>query len=337
MISIITIIIFSFFICSTFIYFLNQAKLFILSCPFNILHYLSIRRKGKENLKEKKQSKKGNSIMTAANSNSIPSPFLPLPPASSLEPTASALVIIAHPDDECMFFGPVIRTLIKQGGFRVHLLCLSSGSATSPSIRRKELQTSCQRLGISKVRIIDDQVNLKDGLKENWSIDVITSYISSFVDTELMPMEDGKDGNDDKKNRKVGEKVDLLITFDGNGISGHPNHIAVHKATRVFAISSKREFKLWELESIPLITKYSGLASVILDATFVMFDLMLNGIDNEREIRLICTIDSNETERIKKAMKEHRSQMVWYRKLYILFSRYLYTNTLKFKKPIISY
>lgn len=36
------------------------------------------------------------------------------------------LIVIAHPDDECMFFGPTIFRLCEQGA-EVYLLCLSNG------------------------------------------------------------------------------------------------------------------------------------------------------------------------------------------------------------------
>lgn len=43
------------------------------------------------------------------------------------------LLITAHPDDECMFFGPVILQLIKES-CNVYLLCLSQGeTAMYPS------------------------------------------------------------------------------------------------------------------------------------------------------------------------------------------------------------
>lgn len=37
-----------------------------------------------------------------------------------------ALIVIAHPDDECMFFGPTIYRLCEQGT-DVYMLCLSDG------------------------------------------------------------------------------------------------------------------------------------------------------------------------------------------------------------------
>lgn len=36
-----------------------------------------------------------------------------------------ALLVIAHPDDECMFFGPLILALNKD--YRIFVLCLSKG------------------------------------------------------------------------------------------------------------------------------------------------------------------------------------------------------------------
>lgn len=40
------------------------------------------------------------------------------------------LLVIAHPDDECMFFAPTILNLLKEG-YTVYLLCLSAGNLLS--------------------------------------------------------------------------------------------------------------------------------------------------------------------------------------------------------------
>ena len=39
----------------------------------------------------------------------------------------NALVVTAHPDDECMFFAPTILQLVQEPNTKVHLLCLSTG------------------------------------------------------------------------------------------------------------------------------------------------------------------------------------------------------------------
>lgn len=38
-----------------------------------------------------------------------------------------ALIVTAHPDDECMFFGPTILSLTQRTDCHVYLLCLSNG------------------------------------------------------------------------------------------------------------------------------------------------------------------------------------------------------------------
>lgn len=40
------------------------------------------------------------------------------------------LLITAHPDDECMFFGPVIQKLSKMKDVQFYLMCLSVGKYT---------------------------------------------------------------------------------------------------------------------------------------------------------------------------------------------------------------
>ena len=38
----------------------------------------------------------------------------------------NVLLVIAHPDDECMFFGPTIQTLNVLGN-TINILCMTSG------------------------------------------------------------------------------------------------------------------------------------------------------------------------------------------------------------------
>ncbi|XP_071316802.1 N-acetylglucosaminyl-phosphatidylinositol de-N-acetylase isoform X2 [Trachinotus anak] len=68
-----------------------------------------------------------------------------------------ALVVTAHPDDECMFFAPTIIRLVELNA-SVHLLCLSEGNYYNQGAQRKqELLNSCAVLGIpaSRVTIVD--------------------------------------------------------------------------------------------------------------------------------------------------------------------------------------
>lgn len=40
------------------------------------------------------------------------------------------LFVIAHPDDECMFFGPAVLSFTREKGSVVYLMCLSTGNLT---------------------------------------------------------------------------------------------------------------------------------------------------------------------------------------------------------------
>lgn len=42
-----------------------------------------------------------------------------------------------------------------------------------------------------------------------------------------------------------------------------------------------------------------------------------------------CILNWCDVRRVQHAMWAHRSQMVWFRRLYIMFSRYMWINTLR--------
>ena len=70
--------------------------------------------------------------------------------------------MIAHPDDEAMFFVPSIENL--RGSNHLYLLCLSSGDFNGLGrIREKELEASGKNLGFKEVICINDD-DLKDGM-----------------------------------------------------------------------------------------------------------------------------------------------------------------------------
>lgn len=38
------------------------------------------------------------------------------------------LIVVAHPDDECMFFGPTVLNFTRQKNCTVYIMCLSTGT-----------------------------------------------------------------------------------------------------------------------------------------------------------------------------------------------------------------
>ena len=104
----------------------------------------------------------------------------------------------------------------------------------------------------------------------------------------------------------VNKNIEAIITFDDYGVSGHLNHRAVSRACRLVEVK-----KLSLLESTNIFRKYISI-----------FDFFISSILTDD-----LALNSNPIYAWK-AMKMHHSQFVWYRKLFIVFSRYAYVNTL---------
>ncbi|XP_013416582.1 N-acetylglucosaminyl-phosphatidylinositol de-N-acetylase [Lingula anatina] len=206
------------------------------------------------------------------------------------------LIVTAHPDDECMFFSPTIFQLRKTG-HEVHLLCLSSGNYNQKGdIRKKELQKSCAILGIPLKNVtVLDHSSLPDDPNFNWDplivADVVQQHIKEF-------------------------SIGCVITFDGYGVSGHRNHIAVYHGVKSLFTKSQRRSKIeaYRLVSVNLLRKYS----LLLDLPYSFYF--------DGQLMLSNWLDVHKA---KKAMEAHASQYVWFRWLYVAFSRYMIMNTLK--------
>lgn len=226
------------------------------------------------------------------------------------------LLVIAHPDDECMFFTPTIRWLVSQR-VRGHILCLSTGSFEyDGSIRRRELLASAKILGIppSRVYVIDDS-NLRDGPAEAWDDAIVAKYVENICSE-----------ND----------IDLLVTFDARGVSDHPNHIAAHHGVRKFFLSGilmhRHPRTLVCLESTALLRKYIAwgdhLISLLLtNLQLQSFPILLQNLLPASPS--YCIIDRRALRISHRCMVAHQSQYVWFRRLFVALSRYSTVNTLQ--------
>uniref|UniRef100_A0A8C2BW58 N-acetylglucosaminylphosphatidylinositol deacetylase n=1 Tax=Cyprinus carpio TaxID=7962 RepID=A0A8C2BW58_CYPCA len=109
--------------------------------------------------------------------------------------------------------------------------------------------------------------------------------------------------------------ISVVLTFDGSGVSGHANHIAIYVALRHLASAGRlpEGCQILSLHSISLLRKYVSVlelpVSWLLPSDFC------------------CIIGWEEYKHAKKAMFCHHSQLLWFRRLYILFSRYMLVNT----------
>ena len=107
-----------------------------------------------------------------------------------------------------------------------------------------------------------------------------------------------------------------VVTFDAYGVSGHPNHAAVHRGVATLAAGAGAP-RAYELVSTGLVRKHSGVVDVAVSAAVGQ---LLEGR---------CCFVSAEPWRCHAAMRCHASQYVWFRRLYVLTSRYVFCNTLR--------
>ncbi|XP_072209301.1 N-acetylglucosaminyl-phosphatidylinositol de-N-acetylase [Excalfactoria chinensis] len=216
--------------------------------------------------------------------------------ALSRDDDVRALLVTAHPDDEVMFFAPTLLRLGKAGA-RLAVLCCSAGNYYSQGeIRKKELEQSCCLLGVpaSNVTVVDHR-DLPDNPSVEWDTQLLASFVLKHIEAN---------------------NINLVVTFDAGGVSGHANHISLYTALRY--LHSERKLpegcRVLVLESVNLLRKYISILDVPLSCLL------------PRDALFILT--EEETEQARRAMQCHHSQLLWFRRIYMLFSRYMVINSL---------
>ncbi|KAH8278394.1 hypothetical protein KR018_001552 [Drosophila ironensis] len=217
-----------------------------------------------------------------------------LPRAGAME---RVLLVTAHPDDECMFFGPLIYSLTRRQGCQVYILCLSNGNFEQQGkVRRQELWRSCSKLGIPESNImLMNATNLPDDPNVDWRPDAVAGLILHAVESL---------------------SIQAIFTFDRDGVSSHPNHCAVYYAAASLCLANllPKDCKFYTLDSINLVRKYLSI-----------FDLLCTCLMSTHW----CILSWREAGIVRSAMMEHQSQMKWFRWLYIYTSRYMFINSMR--------
>jgi N-acetylglucosamine malate deacetylase 2 len=127
------------------------------------------------------------------------------------------LVILAHPDDESF---PIGGTLARYAAAGVEVVLISAtrgeagilglSRAKTAVIREQELRNAAKVLGLSAVRFL----GYEDGQLSQADSETVVAQLTAVM-SEIQP--------------------DAVITFGPDGISGHPDHLAVHRlATAAF-------------------------------------------------------------------------------------------------------
>jgi len=249
------------------------------------------------------------------------------------------VLIIAHPDDESMFFVPTLRGL-KVAKEKVWILCLTTGDYDGlGKIRSKEMMQAGKILGIERTIVCDE---LKDHPTNRWDITIVQQEIEKRLRTEMEEMKD----------EALCTQI-TLISFDQWGVSGHVNHIdtylGVSAIARKGALEVSRKgggvgggddnipLEAWSLVSERnLISKYFPILCWILLLLSVFFNSdgstgihYGKGRNSDSRMSYYQMYRLHEPFLNWKAMTTHASQFVWYRRLFVVFSTYTYVNQLE--------
>lgn len=279
------------------------------------------------------------------------------------------LLVTAHPDDECMFFGPAIQNAHAQGA-KVVLLCLSrGGKGGSAAVRERELGASARRLGLARARVLEHPA-LQDGDADGWDPKLVAAVVCLVAG--------------------AWEPSDVL-TFDAGGVSGHRDHLACAAGVRLWAaapdsavrdgaaMAIAREAwetglelvepgpdvstddttlprpRLWTLctrslkyvGAAPLwaedtlrasrrlqtpsgpIGRVFGIVLALGGAAASAVALVLLRLARRSGCRSVVRVRSCCPEAVRQAMRAHASQLVWYRRAWLLLSCYVYFNDLE--------
>ncbi|GMM38612.1 N-acetylglucosaminylphosphatidylinositol deacetylase [Saccharomycopsis crataegensis] len=230
--------------------------------------------------------------------------------------------VIAHPDDEVMFFAPSIIELgKKKHNNTLGLICFSNGNADGlGEVRASELVESARIFGIdeSNVHQIIDEENFMDSMNTTWESSKISKKLSKIIT---------KDPN----------AAINLITFDEAGVSDHPNHKSLYYGCKEYLESSGSSANLFKLNSLSFFEKYSFtlVTSKILIAKY--FKVLQNILEkSDFVIPIALSDDKSSSPEVLRFFSDlpsailtvgamsfaHASQMVWFRWGWLLFSRF---------------
>ncbi|KAK3374813.1 putative deacetylase LmbE-like domain-containing protein [Podospora didyma] len=246
-------------------------------------------------------------------------------------------LLIAHPDDEAMFFAPTVLALTRpETGNHVKILCLSSGDADGlGETRKRELAKSGLTLGLRSADdvFVLENADFPDSMTKTWDAGKISAVLCAAFAPQIA------------RQRETGSaptaSIDVIITFDAGGVSHHPNHISLYHGAKAFAAALvagrpgwAAPVDLYTLATVPLVRKYLGILDVV--ATLTSWALGTEMKDKKHPgglVFLAGLADGGGFTTAWKAMTTaHKSQMVWFRYGWIGFSRYMYMNNLKLEK-----
>ncbi|ANZ74142.1 BA75_01508T0 [Komagataella pastoris] len=256
-------------------------------------------------------------------------------------------LVIAHPDDEVMFFTPVVTELVKELYFnKLHIFCFSNGNSEGlGQTRHNELLRSAEVVGIDKENVqILDKPQFRDSIDQIWETEDIVKELENSIQPRKL------DFFNLMRTGKAAHKISI-ITFDGLGVSKHPNHKSLYHGCVEFVEKKRQETQtidLFVLKTQGMISKYSatllsifGILNKRLDSLVGWLETkdlkaisglystlrQYSSIPDDKRVSIFGDITTLITA-LHSMNVAHDSQMVWFRWLWMFFSSYLSYNEL---------
>ncbi|OAG30148.1 N-acetylglucosaminylphosphatidylinositol deacetylase [Nematocida displodere] len=211
--------------------------------------------------------------------------------------TEKYMMIIAHPDDESMFFGPFLSCAARRKSGVVVVVLTDGAGGGDRATRQKEMEKLCRDEGIELFSLGE-----RDGYLKTTQ-ELIDQLIVIFKLTQS-----GK-----------------VVTFDKKGVSRHTDHTECFYIAKTLATQLKQPTFL-ALQTFSLFGKYfayfpplsqalcPGQARHCTRGSYAPLT-----IKNTLKDSLSC----------RKRMLYHKSQLLWFRYCYILLSTYMDVNVLE--------
>lgn len=176
-----------------------------------------------------------------------------------------------------------------------------------------------------------DTREFPDSMTATWPKDKISSLLSSAFARDLAKSPKSRSAETPTAT------IDVLITFDANGISSHPNHISLYYGARHFISSLLRNRPGWQspvdlytLTSVNMVRKYTSFLDALMSLILVAYQKKSTGAHPSP---LLFMSGPGEVRTAQQAMTNaHISQMKWFRWGWIGISRYMVVNDLKLEK-----
>lgn len=147
----------------------------------------------------------------------------------ALHPYRRVLAVVAHPDDESFGLGALL-TAFADGGAETSVLCFTHGEASTlhtgdtdlRRVRAWEFEQAAATLGVGRSRLLE----YRDGGLGEAPLDELAAHVAGFAQETA---------------------AEVLLVFDDNGVTGHPDHRRATAAALLAARSAGADVLAWAL------------------------------------------------------------------------------------------